>query len=401
MPINSQEHWVEEHQNINQKNIQKSDIFHTIEWVKYNLESVLSNISQAYDLLREIEQSTKWYLFRQDTLEAVFKKYPSMSIENFQKYFLDGIYNKNILRTNPEIIDLLDLDNIEPGSDLIEIVINKVSMSQDDFEKHTHGKIDKITIPNMSSTDVAQWYFKSKLEEFLPQSEVIFWDMEEIRENLGYNQISADSVGFIDILWNGHLNSCLFKLFKTQPDLKKVQEINDIFENNQKDIFLGWSTFVIPFNTPDELDVVKMPKMEINNNPLELSKSNILLNSMWYLNSAYYADKVKGSFVLWSHNIAEPMHAGKLTVINNDTENRYNHNWLTSYFWEKTGLLMYTGDKLQNQDELEKFLTISQEEIQARNKEFETIYNEKIIPLVYWIFYKNLSKTFPNKIKAV
>ncbi|MGB2111186.1 MAG: hypothetical protein ACPHY8_05040 [Patescibacteria group bacterium] len=79
-----------------------------------------------------------------------------MSIENFQKYFLDGIYNKNILRTNPEIIDLLDLDNIEPGSDLIEIVINKVSMSQDDFEKHTHGKIDKITIPNMSSTDVAQ-----------------------------------------------------------------------------------------------------------------------------------------------------------------------------------------------------------------------------------------------------
>ncbi|MGB2111187.1 MAG: hypothetical protein ACPHY8_05045 [Patescibacteria group bacterium] len=44
---------------------------------------------------------------------------------------------------------------------------------------------------------------------------------------------------------------------------------------------------------------------------------------------------------------------------------------------------MYTGDKLQNKDELQKFLTISQEEIQARNKEFETIYNEKIIPLVY------------------
>ena len=76
-----------------------------------------------------------------------------------------------------------------------------------------------------------------------------------------------------------------------------------------------------------------MPKMPSNGiNKLNLLPNGALINSMGYLNSAYYADKVKASFVLGSHNIAEPMHAGKLTVINNDPKNRYNHNWLISYF---------------------------------------------------------------------
>lgn len=377
------------------------DVDATISSIKVDLETTLDNASQVYHMLREIENTTKWYLFRQDTVDYIFQKYPGLNASDFKKIFLNDTYNKNILRCHPEIIDYIDLNSIEAGCDLIEIIIEKISLAPDIFQSLTDGKIDKITVPNMSSTDVAQWYFKSKLESFLPNTEIIFWNMPEIKENLWYNQISADSVWFIDLLWNGPLNSCLFKLFQTQPDPKKVKAINELFESITQNIFIWWSTFVIPFQTPEELKVVKMPKMVKNDKNLQLSENGILHNSMGYLNSAYYSKKVKWSFVLWSHNIAEPMHAGKLTVINNDTENRYNHNWLVSYFWEKTGLLMYTGEKLNNNDELQQFLSIDDQEVVERNQQFKKIYESKIIPLVYWIFYRNLHKTFPDKIKAI
>jgi len=247
--------------------------------------------------------------------------------------------------------------------------------------------------------DTAQWYFKKKLEQVLPETEVIFWDDKKIKDNVWYNQLSADSVWFIDLLWNWLLNSCLFKLFKTEPDKTKLKEINEIFSMFKKDVFIWGSTYIIPFKTPENLEVVKMPKVPTTDKKIIFRNNGILLNSMWYLNSAYYADKVKASFVLWSHNIAEPMHAGKLTVINNDLENRHNHNWLISYFWEKMWLLMYTDE--DNDWELQDFLSISREEVDKRNADFNNLYNEKIIPLVYGIFYRYLSKTFPNIIKAI
>lgn len=372
-----------------------------IEDVNNTLDSTLSASSEVYYLVKEIESNIKWYRFRQDTLDYIFKKYPSMSVDEFKWYFLTGIYNKNILSNYPEVIDLLDFDNIEPWEDLISIVISKVSLHEKDFHKSIDWVFDKITIPNMTSTDVAQWYFKWKLEESLPWTEVIFGDMDWIKENIWYNQFWADSVWFIDMMWNWLLNSCLFKLLKTNPDLSKVSDINDIFWSLEKDVFLWWSTYVIPFETPEELEVVKMPKQPMNNNPLEFWKKWVLLNSMWYLNSAYYAHKVKWTFVLWSHNIAEPMHAGKLTVINNELENRYNHNWLISYFWEKSGLLMYNKPNLENNDDLQEFLSISNEEVIKRNDDFKKLYESEIKPLVYGVFHKYLSKKFPNIIKKI
>lgn len=368
---------------------------------KTKFEVTLWNLSEAYNLLRKIEQSDKWFLFRQDTLEYIFKKFPSMSVNDFEKFFLQGIYNKNILRNSPEVIDYLELDNITPWSDLIEIIIEQICLSENDFNELINDKIDVITIPNMVTTDVAQGYFKEKLQYFLPDTKVIFWDMEEIKDNIWYNQVTADSVWFYDILWNSVLNSCLFKLFKTEPNNEKLKQLNNLFENIQQDIFLWWSTFVIPFETPENLTVIKMPKMEVNSNDIELGNNWILLNSMWYLNSAYYADKVKWSFVLWSHNIAEPMHAWKLTVINNDTENRYNHNWLISYFWEKSQLLMYTWGTLDNSEQLNDFLSIDQEEVKRRNNLFNELYTKQIIPLIRGILYRNLSNRFPDKLKHI
>lgn len=366
-----------------------------------NIESVLSVSGDAYQLLKEIEKNTKWYNFRQDTLDYIFKVYPFLGIEDFKKFFLEGVYNKNILSNNPEIIDLLNLDEIEAWSDLIEIVIDKILLEKEDFENSIDWAFDKITVPNMIMMDTAQWYFKTKLETFLPWTEVIFWDMPEIRNNIWYNQFSTDSVWFIDLLWNWFLNSCLFKLFKTTPDNEKVETMNEIFSNLDKNVFLWWSTNFIPFKTPDDLCVVKMPKQPINDGEMYFWKDGILLNSMWYLNSAYYADKVRWSFVLGSHNIAEPLHAGKLTVINNELENRHNHNWIISYFWEKLWLLMYATSDDNNKKELQEFLSLSIDEIKEKNEEFEKIYNEKIIPLIYWIFYRYLSKNFPNKIKSI
>ena len=79
-----------------------------------------------------------------------------MDIETFKNHFLQDTYNKNIFRNHPEIIDLLDFNTIQPGNDLIEILIEKISIDQINFIESISGKIDKITIPNMVTSDVAQ-----------------------------------------------------------------------------------------------------------------------------------------------------------------------------------------------------------------------------------------------------
>jgi hypothetical protein len=44
---------------------------------------------------------------------------------------------------------------------------------------------------------------------------------------------------------------------------------------------------------------------------------------------------------------------------------------------------MYTGEKLNNNDELQQFLSIDDQEVVKRNQQFKKIYESKIIPLVY------------------
>lgn len=374
----------------------KNNTLQHISSTKKNLFSRLSILDHVYGLLKDVEKEEKWFRFRQDTLEAIFKKYPNMTLKQFNSFFLIWIYNKNILMNNPEILDLLDLENINPWDDLIAIVIEKISLSKKEFEKKTLWKFDVLTFPNLSSTDIAQWYLFEKLKSFLPWTQIIFWDMCEIRDFFWINQFNSDSVWFIDLMWNGLFNTCLFKMLKTAPNIEKLRELNHLFSLFELDIFIGWSTFNIPFKIPANLQAISMPKMSLNNNQI-VFRNNVLMNSMGYLNSAYYAEKVRWSFVLWTHNIAEPMHAGKLTVISNDLENRYNHNWIISYFWEKTGLLLYFNSSDEDQIKVDKFLTIDKEELQKRYKDFQSMYESKIIKFIYWIFYRFLLKSFPEK----
>lgn len=374
----------------------KSPILSAISSTKTNIDTRLSILSNAYEFLKDIEKKEKWYKFRQDTLEYLFRKYPSMSFSKFKEYFFCNIYNKNILMNAPEVLDVIDLEKISSWSDLVSIVIDSISIDKETFDLLVKEKFDVLTFPNLSSTDTAQWYFFEKLKSFLPETEILFWDMRKIGNYIWYNQFNSDSVWFIDLMWNWLFNTCLFKLFKTSPDPEKIKELNDLFLWIDKDIFIWWSTYSIPFEVPSSFKSISMPKMPINNKDLSL-KNWVLLNAMWYLNSAYYSDKVKGSFVLGSHNIAEPMHAWKLTVINNDIENRYNHNWLISYFWEKSELLLYIDSKVKEQSKVDDFLSVSEVELENRYKYFQELYNEKIINLVYWIFYRFLLKNFPEK----
>ncbi len=46
-------------------------------------------------------------------------------------------------------------------------------------------------------------------------------------------------------------------------------------------------------------------------------------------------------------------------------------------------------------------LSIDRDEVDRRNWDFNDLYNEKIIPLIYWVFYRYLAKTFPDKIKTI
>lgn len=350
--------------------------------------------------LKDLEKTEKWFCVQAATLDAFFKKYPHISADEFREFFLQWTYNKNIFMCSAEIIENIDLDELQPWDDIIQYFIQKISISKEDFTDKVVKKINTLTFPNLAVWDVAQWYFFHKLKWLLPESEIIFWDMPEIRENLWKNQFNCDSVWFIDLMWNGLFNTCLLKLLKTPPNQEKLEELNTLFSQIEKDIFIWWSTLNIPFELPDNFQGISLPKMPSTDKKIQLLRSGILANSMWYLNSAYYAEWTKGSFVLWSHNIAEPIHAGKLTVINNDPANRYNHNWLISYFWEKCQLLLYMEwTPKENQEKVNSFLEVSQEELKEKHKQFQELYISQIQPLIYGILYKFLRKNFPELVK--
>jgi len=362
-------------------------------------------LNSSYEIIAQelkiLEKTQKWFSFKENTLQAFFKKYPDISVWDFKLFFLNGTYNKNIFMCSEEIIELLDINEINAWDDIIEYVIKKLSLSHKDFEEKVVWKIDTLTFPNLAAGDVAQWYFFEKLKTLLPGTQIIFWDMVEIKSHFWKNQFNCNSVDFIDLMWNGLFNTCLLKLLKTPPVQEKIDELNTLFSQIEKDIFIWGSSFNIPFNIPESLYWISMPKMPLQpwKKPT-LTKTGMLMHSMWYLNSAYYTDKIKGSFVSWSHNIAEPMHAGKLTVINNDPTNRYNHNWLISYFWEKCDLLLYIdGAQTEIQDNVNNFLEISQDELKERYKKFQEVYASQIQPLVYGIFYLFMKKNFPSFIK--
>ncbi len=352
--------------------------------------------SPKEEIIKLLEkEKVNWYNYNKETLDKILEKYKFMSIDDFKKYFLVWTYNKNILSCSPWITDLLILEEITPWDDLIEYIINKISITKKSFDESI-SSLSLLTFPNLSKWDTAQWYFFNKLQTLLPNTKIISWDDKEIRENIWKNQFNTDSVWFIDFMWKWFFNTCLLKLLKTSPNQEKIDELNELFKGLEKDIFIWWSTSTIPFNVPSSLSPISMPKWNIDiSKKLKLLPNWTLINSMWYLNSAFYADKVKASFVIWSHNIAEPMHAWKLTVINNDPKNRYNHNWLISYFWEKAWLLHYMEwTTEENQKNIDDFLKIDKKELEKRYKKFQELYEEKIIPLVNWVLLNYLKNSF-------
>ena len=117
---------------------------------------------------------------------------------------------------------------------------------------------------------------------------------------------------------------------------------------------------------------------------------------MWYLNSSYYHKNTKAAFVWEDHNIFEPLHAWVLTI-NNFPQNRYNHNWLASYIWEKFWLLLILNPKdkfEENQKKLEDFLNISDKEIDKRKKMFNEYIETKAIKFVYKTLEDYFQKRF-------
>lgn len=319
----------------------------------------------------------------------VLKVLSQIGEQKFRKMFINETYNKNIFFMWDEIFSYLDFWKIDENADLIAILIEKNSLSEKDFHDKTRWKVkEKLFFPNCAILDTAQFYSYEKLQKLLPETEIIFWDEEKIKEKTASDTVKVDTEWFIDFKWNNVLNFCILKLLETEPDFEKVHVLNEIFEKIDKKIFVWWSTFAMPFAIPDDFQVINFPKTKKNKEKPVL-KSGILLNSMWYLNSAFYAENVKWAFVSDSHNIWEPLHSWKLTVINNKLENRFNHNWLLSYFGEKSDLILYTD---WNRDELVDFLSISDEELERRTSRFKKDYKEKIIPLVYWLFYKFLEQ---------
>lgn len=380
----------------------KSHIWDVVWDIHTQINTILQSSQEIItEELHTLEKTQKGFVAEKETLKAFFEKYPQISVDHFRSLFLQWTYNKNLFMCSKEIIDIIDLNEISPWDDLIEYVLKKIALSWDDFQEKVVWKIDLLTFPNLAAGDVAQWYFFEKLKTILAWTQIVFWDMVEIRTHFWKNQFNCNSVNFIDLMGNGLFNTCLLKLIKTPPVQEKIDELNALFNEVDKDIFIWGSSFNIPFEIPESLYWVSMPKVPLQpwKKPT-LTKNGVLINSMWYLNSAYYTDKIKGSFVSWSHNIAEPMHAWKLTVINNDPTNRYNHNWLISYFWEKCRLLLYIdGEQKEIQENVNNFLEISQEELKERHKKFQEIYSSQIKPLVYGIFYLFLKKNFPTLIK--
>lgn len=365
------------------------------------INSILKSTKyQIFNYLEKIEKYEPWFKYNKYTLNYLFEKYPNITLEEFSSIFLNNTYNKVILMCDKEIFTILDLNNINPWDDLIEHIMDKISLTNDELNNKIAWKIDFLTFPNLSTLDTAQSYFYEKMTKLLPNTKIIFGDQKEIKSKFWQNQLDCDSVWFIDLLWNWNFNTCLLKILKTNPNDQKLDELNKLFENIDKDIFIWWSTTAIPFNLPGRLYSIIMPKIPNNwNKKLNLLENWLLINSMWYLNSAYYTQKVVAAFVSWSHNIWEPLNAWKLTVVNNEIENRFNHNWLISYFWEKVWLLHYTiWNEVQIQKEVDEFLNIPREEINKRNDEFQKMYKEKIENFINWLLYLFLKKSFKEKI---
>lgn len=53
--------------------------------------------NQIISILKEVEKKEKWFQYNQETLDALFGKYPNLTLEQFKWYFLAWTYNKNIL----------------------------------------------------------------------------------------------------------------------------------------------------------------------------------------------------------------------------------------------------------------------------------------------------------------
>lgn len=364
-------------------------------WIRSN------NIIKHPEIFELINKKTSYFheiKFNFDTINYFLDKYPDISLEKFEKIFFTWNFNKIILLCDKNIIDLINFNKINPWEDLVKIIIEKVSISSEEFNQKVVWKIDKLAFPNLWSQDVAQSYFLDKITNLLPWTQIIFWDNPKIMETAREDFVKSDSVGFIDPLWDKILNLCILKLLKTAPDKDKLDVINKLF-NGFDDVFIGWSTFNLPFSVPSKYKSLLFPKMQ-SNGDLKILPNWVVMNSMWFLNSAYYAEKTKASFVLWSHNIWEPLHAGKLTVISNDLKNRYNHNWMISYFWELANLILFIewNSKNENQNMVDNFLDVSWEELKNRNDNFQKMYINVIIPFVNWVLYNYLKKMFPDKI---
>lgn len=331
----------------------------------------------------------EWITYNFETIEKFFIKYPNISEEKFKKLFFSWNYNRNILMQTPEVLGLFDFDNISPWTDLIEIFIQKISLNEREFRsKIEEMKLDIITFPGISITDIAQVKFHAKLSSLLKNIKVIFWDEEEIREYYGKNEIRIDSVWFWWYL-DKIPNMCAFKLLQSEADENKLNEVNKIFDSFEENIFIWWSSEWIPFSTKNIwVKNIALSRYSEKNWELRLNK-NSLENSLWYLNSAYYADKVIWAFVAKDHNIMESIHAWKPTI-NNHLENRYNHNWLASYIWEKVWLLHFVNSKenfQKNQKNIEEFLSIPKEEIKSRKEKLDTLLDNEIKNFVYWYLH--------------
>lgn len=339
-------------------------------------------------ILDDFEKKLKGFSYNRVFVSKILEK---ISIEDFEKIFLNekNPYNKNILMFWEEIIYYLDFSTINSWTDLVEFLIKKIWLTKQEFDEKVLKNIkNQLFFPNLSNTDIAQNYCYKKLQELLPNTEIIFWNEEKILQKTNEKTVKSDSVWFLDFFPSDTLNLCLFKLLKTEANDEKKQILQEIFKDIKKDIFIWWNTFSLPFSVPEDYFVVNFPKTQ---NKWDLKLFNwILLNSMWYLNSAYYLENVKWSFVLWSHNIGEPLHSGKLTIINNSLENKFNHNWILSYFWEKSWLICYSLEKWQ--EEINKFLSQTNIQIFNKNQNFQKYYQEEILPLFYGIFYKFLEK---------
>lgn len=350
----------------------------------------IDNIIKYTSSLELIE----WSTYNKECIEYFFEKYPNFSEDKFKKIFFYWEYNRNILRQNKNIIDLFDFENIKPWTDLIEIFINKNWLKENEFnEKLSLLKIDSISFPWLAIWDIAQAKFNEKLKILFKNIKIIFWDEKEIKKYNWKYKINVESMWFWWI-WDENPNSCILKLLNSKPDKNKIDELNNIFKDCEKDIFIWWSSDWIPFPTNKLwLQNILLSRNTNNNENIKL-QNNKLENSLWYLNSAYYSKKVKWAFVWKDHNFMEAIHAW-IPTISNFPKNRYNHNWLASYLWEKFWLLLIINQEnnfSENQENIENHLSIKTDDLKTKASNLYEYLNNEIKEFIYWYLYKMIIK---------